>query len=35
VGIRCFDLFPQTAHVETVVELERTVESAMAPAGDG
>jgi 23S rRNA (uracil1939-C5)-methyltransferase len=22
-GIRCFDLFPQTAHVETVVELER------------
>ncbi len=23
VGIRCFDLFPQTAHVETVVELER------------
>lgn len=23
-GIRCFDLFPQTAHVETVVELERT-----------
>ncbi len=23
VGVRCFDLFPQTAHVETVVELER------------
>lgn len=23
VGIRCFDLFPQTAHVETVVELKR------------
>lgn len=22
-GLRCFDLFPQTAHVETVVELER------------
>jgi 23S rRNA (uracil1939-C5)-methyltransferase len=22
-GIRCFDLFPQTAHVETVVELRR------------
>lgn len=22
-GVRCFDLFPQTAHVETVVELER------------
>lgn len=22
-GIRCFDLFPQTAHVETVVDLER------------
>jgi 23S rRNA (uracil1939-C5)-methyltransferase len=21
VGVRCFDLFPQTAHVETVVEL--------------
>jgi 23S rRNA (uracil1939-C5)-methyltransferase len=23
VAVRCFDLFPQTAHVETVVELER------------
>jgi 23S rRNA (uracil1939-C5)-methyltransferase len=21
-GVRCFDLFPQTTHVETVVELE-------------
>jgi 23S rRNA (uracil1939-C5)-methyltransferase len=26
-GIRSFDLFPQTAHVETVVELERCVTS--------
>jgi 23S rRNA (uracil1939-C5)-methyltransferase len=22
VGVRCFDLFPQTAHVETVVEMQ-------------
>ncbi len=27
VGVRCFDLFPQTAHVETVVELESCATS--------
>jgi 23S rRNA (uracil1939-C5)-methyltransferase len=27
VGLRAFDLFPQTAHVETVVELERCATS--------
>lgn len=30
--IRCFDLFPQTAHVETVVELEHA--TAASPRGD-
>lgn len=27
VGVRCFDLFPQTAHVETVVEMESCATS--------